>query len=216
ELQFFAGRTLNVEVSGINLGTLQPIDVGVQLRVTPEVIAPDQVTFRVTAERSFLSQEQIGTFEASLTTFRQSVSATADIAFGQTLVLSALSEQVSDKAFSKVPVAGDIPVVDWFTSRSTDARRQESLLILVTPRLPLSFSTPDDPLRRERAVQELLRVWNERIDPRTDVPAILARLQKTRWLRPPEPGDLRLRLPQAVDWRREAIEESLLLAGSAR
>ena len=37
ESKFFAGRTLNVEVSGINLGQLQPIDVGVGLQVTPEL-----------------------------------------------------------------------------------------------------------------------------------------------------------------------------------
>lgn len=210
--QFFAGRTLNVEVSGVNLGQLQPIDVGVQLRVTPEQIDADKVTFQVAAERSFLSQDQIGSFERSLTTFRQAVSATADIAFGQTLVLSALSEQVSDRAFSKVPIAGEVPVLNWFTRRNNDARRQESLLILVTPKLPLSFSTPDDPARRERAVQQLLEVWSQRIDPRTDIPAVLDRLKHSRWLRPPKAGDLRTRLPQAAEWRSEAIAESLLLA----
>lgn len=212
ESQFFAGRTLNVEVSGVNLGALQPIDVGVRLRVTPELIEPGKVTFQVAAERSFLSREQIGSFESSLTTFRQSVSATADIEFGQTLVLSALSEQVSDRSFSRVPYLGRVPVLNWPLSQSTGAQRQESLLILVTPKLPLSFSTPDDPQNRARAVQELLGNWNERIDPRTDVPAILKRLQRSRWLRAPEPGDLRLRLAQTATWQREAIEESLLLA----
>lgn len=212
ESQFFAGRTLNVEVSGVNLGQLQPIDVGVRLRVVPEVIAPGKVTFQVAAERSFLSKEQFGSFESSLTTFRQSVSATADIEFGQTLVLSALSEQVSDRSFSRVPYLGRVPVLNWPLSQSADAQRQESLLILVTPKLPLSFSTPDNPQDRARAVQELLSNWNERIDPRTDVPAILKRLQRSRWLRAPEPGDLRLRLRQTVTWQQEAIEESLLLA----
>jgi type II secretory pathway component HofQ len=33
-------------------------------------------------------------------------------------VLSALSEQVSDKAFSKVPLAGEVPVLNWFTRRA--------------------------------------------------------------------------------------------------
>jgi len=212
ESQFFAGRTLNVEVSGINLGQLQPIDVGVQLKVTPEQIDGQKVTFQIAAERSFLSQQQIGTFENSLTTFRQSVSATADVEFGQTLVLSALSEEVSDRSYSKVPGAGDVPVVNWFTRRSQDSTRQESLLILVTPKLPLSISTPDTPERRQRTTQALLQAWQQRIDPRSDVPAILQRLQRMRWLRAPEPGDLSLRLPQSDQLQREAVEESLLLA----
>jgi len=212
ESQFFAGRTLNVEVSGINLGQLQPIDVGVQLKVTPEQIDGQKVTFQIAAERSFLSQQQIGSFENSLTTFRQSVSATADVEFGQTLVLSALSEEVSDRSYSKVPVAGDVPVVNWFTRRSQDSTRQESLLILVTPKLPLSISTPDTPEQRLRTTQALLQAWQQRIDPRSDVPAILERLQRMRWLRAPEPGDLSLRLPQSEKLQREAVEESLLLA----
>lgn len=212
ESQFFAGRTINVEVSGVNLGQLQPIDVGVRLAVTPEVIDQRRVSFRLDAARSFLSQEQIGTFDNSLTTFRQSVSATADVEFGQTLVLSALSEQVADKSFSKVPVAGEVPVVDWFTSRSTDARRRESLLILVTPTLPLSFSTPDDPRRRSREAELLLKLWQERIDPGSDLPAILKRLSRMPWLRTPESGDLRLRPAGTAEGQRQAIDESLELA----
>lgn len=212
ESQFFAGRTLNVAVSGINLGQLQPIDVGVQLKVTPEFIDDKRVVFNLDAARSFLSQDQIGNFDSSLTTFRQSVSATADVEFGQTLVLSALSEQVNDKSFSKVPGVGDVPVANWFTRRSTDLRRQESLIILVTPTLPLNISTPDTPESREQSVNQLLALWNQRIEPTSDIPAIIRRLKQSRWLRAPESGDLRTRLPQAAQWRREAIEESLLLA----
>ena len=212
ESQFFAGRTLNVAVSGINLGQLQPIDVGVQLKVTPEFIDDKHVVFNLDAARSFLSQDQIGSFDSSLTTFRQSVSATADVEFGQTLVLSALSEQVNDKSFSKVPGVGDVPVAGWFAKRSTDLRRQESLIILVTPTLPLNISTPDTPESREQSVNQLLALWNQRVEPTSDIPAIIGRLKQSRWLRKPESGDLRTRLPQAAQWRREAIEESLLLA----
>ena len=86
------------------------------------------------------------------------------------------------------------------------------LLILVTPKLPLSLSTPETAEQRQRATQELLSLWNERVDPRADVPAIIQRLKRSRWLRQPEAGDLRMRLPQAQALQREAIEESLLLA----
>lgn len=214
ESQFFAGRTVNVGVSGINLGQLQPIDVGVRLAVVPEAIDRRRVSFRLDAARSFLSQEQIGNFDNSLTTFRQSVSATAEVEFGQTLVLSALSEQVSDKSFSKVPVAGEVPVLDWLTNSRTDARRRESLLILVTPTLPLSVSTPDDPVRRSRETERLLKLWNQRVDPRSDLPAILDRLRQSPWLRAPEPGDLRLRPAAAEAGERQAIDDSLELARS--
>lgn len=212
ESQFFAGRTLNVEVSGVNLGQLQPIDVGVQLKVTPEQIDGRKVTFQVAAERSFLTQEQVGTFERSLATFRQTVSATADVEFGQTLVLSALSEEVSDRFSSKIPVAGDIPLVGLLAKRTSDTTRQESLLILVTPKLPLTLDTPDTAARRQQAAEALLATWRERVDPRADVPSILKRLQRTRWLRQPEAGDLGLHMPRTRALQREAIAETLQLA----
>ena len=212
ESQFFAGRTINVEVSGVNLGQLQPIDVGVQLKVTPEQIDGRKVTFQVGAERSFLTQEQVGTFERSLATFRQTVSATADVEFGQTLVLSALSEEVSDRFSSKIPVAGDIPVVGLLARRTSDTTRQESLLILVTPKLPLTLDTPDTAARRQQAAQALLATWRERVDPRADVPSILKRLERTRWLRQPEAGDLGLHMPRTRALQREAIAETLQLA----
>jgi hypothetical protein len=211
ESQFFAGRTINVEVSGVNLGSLQPIDVGVQLVVTPEYIDNQRVTFRLDASRSFLTQEQIGTFENSLALFRQSVGATADVEFGQTLVLSALSEQVQDKSFSKVPVVGDVPVANWLTSRSVDSQRQESLLILVTPSLPLSYDTPDSPGRRAKTVESLLELWHQRVDPNSDVNAIIKRLERSHWLRTPKRGDLKLRVGNEPADQREAIEESLML-----
>ncbi|WP_211242891.1 hypothetical protein [Sinimarinibacterium sp. CAU 1509] len=211
ESQFFAGRTINVEVSGVNLGSLQPIDVGVQLVVTPEYIDNRRVTFRLDASRSFLTQEQIGTFENSLALFRQSVGATADVEFGQTLVLSALSEQVQDKSFSKVPVVGDVPVANWLTSHSVDSQRQESLLILVTPSLPLSYDTPDSPGRRSKTVESLLELWHQRVDPNSDVNAIIKRLERSHWLRTPKRGDLKLRVGNEPADQREAIEESLML-----
>ena len=45
-----------------------------------------------------------------------------------------------------------------------------------------------------------------------DAPALIERLKRSRWLRQPESGDLPLRLPRNAAWRREAIEENLLLA----
>lgn len=215
ESSFFVGRVVNVELSSVNLASLEPIDVGVNLRVTPEQIDGEKVTVQISADRSFLSREQVGTFDNSLTTFRQSVAATADVRFGQTLVLSALSEQVADNAFSRMPGVGKIPVLNWFTNQSTDARRQESLLILVTPSLPLSFATESPPKKRAVEVERLIKLWRERINPTSEISAIMRRLEKSRWVRTPERGDLALYVSTDQELRKEALQENLLLAKSA-
>ena len=61
-------------------------------------------------------------------------------------------------------------------------------------------------------MQQLLALWNQRIEPRSDLRAIIERLQRSRWLRQPEAGDLPLRLPRNAARQREAIDESLMLA----
>lgn len=212
ESEFFAGRTINVAVSGINVGDLQPIDVGVRLNLSPEEISRERVRFRVRAARSFLSRETVGSFQQSLTTFQQLVQTTAELEFGQTLILSALSESVTDTGTSKVPLLGDTPGLDLLFKNDNGLKRQETLLILVTPSLPTGLRLPPDAARRARGVQDLLRYWHDIVDPNSDVEAIVKRLQGRRPFRKPEPGDLPFRPAHAEELVREAVRENLRLA----
>ena len=59
--------------------------------------------------------------------------------------------------------------------------------------------------------QQLLDSWQQRIEPGADLSAILQRLARMRWLRPPESGDLRLRVTDA-DTQRADVAEALMLA----
>jgi Flp pilus assembly protein TadD len=211
ESEFFAGRTINVKVSGINLGTLQPIDVGVGLKVAPESIAGNKVTFRVNASRSFLSREQVGTFDESLTTFKQLVGATAEVEFGQTLVLSALSENVEDAHFSKVPGLGEIPGASTFFKNSSRAHRQETLLILITPVPPTSFRT--NMASTPATVEKLISTWKTIIDPQSNLDAILKRLNRSRFFSGAERGDLRWNHVLTPSLASEALRENVELAG---
>ena len=106
---FFVGEQLVVQTSGVNTAQLERIDVGVRLSVTPSQVRPDGAQFRLEADRSFFSDVPGGTFREQLSIFKQSVSATADVRYGETLVLSGLQEQVFDHQDSKVPGIGDVP-----------------------------------------------------------------------------------------------------------
>jgi len=210
ESKFFAGRTINVKVSGVNLGTLQPIDVGVGLEVTPESVDGQRVTFHIAANRSFLSREENGTFEESLTTFKQAVTATAEVEFGQTLLLSALSETVRDATFSKVPGLGDVPGISLFFRQHTDNRRQESLIILLTPSRPLTFAT--NVPARPAAVDALIDTWRFVVEPRSDVEDILKRINRSRFFRATASGDLRWSHVLTRALLDEALRENVELA----
>lgn len=187
---FFVGEQLNVAVAGTNFAQLERIDVGVGLKITPAEIRADGTRFRVEADRSFFSDQGVGSFSQQLATFRQSVAATADVRFGETLVLSGLSESVSDGAESGVPVLGDIPVLELAFNRKTDQRRQRSVIILVTPSAPAGFATAP---RRGAATERLLQLWDELIEPKHGLDAITERIGSSRAFSRASAGDVRPR-----------------------
>lgn len=199
---FFVGEQLNVAVSGVNFAQLEKIDVGVGLKITPAEIRADGARFRVEADRSFFSDQGVGSFSQQLATFKQSVAATADVRFGETLVLSGLSESVNDGNESGVPVLGDIPGVDLLFNRKTDQRRQRSVIILVTPSTPLGLPTASS---RGDAVRRLVQLWETLIEPGHGLDALSARIQSRRFFTRGSVGDV-----QARDLRDPALMREFL------
>lgn len=174
--EFFVGRTVNVSVGGINLGSLDQIDVGIELRVTPIEITPEKTLVRVEASRNFLTSDIPSSFKENLTTFRQRVAATAEIRFGETLLLSGLNETVSDHTYSKTPILGSIPILKTFFHEKNGTERQDSVMVLVTPSLPTALS--GRAWARSEHVQKLTQLWTSIIDPMTNADTTRQRLHK--------------------------------------
>ena len=162
--EFFIGRQLSVGVSGINLGTIEKIDVGTTVKVLPVEISHERAKFRVDTIRSFFVPDTSGTFQESVTTFKQLVGATVEVEFGKTLILSGLYETVDLGDSSRVPLLGDIPVVDLLFNARTNTHRKDAALVLVTPRLPGTIETDTREFRTE-TLMRLLSFWKDLIDP---------------------------------------------------
>lgn len=210
--EFFIGRTLVVGVSGINLGTLIPVDVGTSVKIIPTEITPVHAKFKVEVIRSFFAQESgSSTFTQSLTTFKQVVSATADVEFGKTLILSSLYEGVEVGVSSKTPVLGDIPLVDTFFNARTSTERRDVALVLVTPRFAGSVETDTREFRGD-TLNKLLSIWKDLIDPAANMHAIIGTIEKRNRnskLFPAKPGDLRLPSVSEPDTVRSVIKETM-------
>lgn len=188
---FFIGRTLTVGVSGVNLGSLQPIDVGTSVKVTPIEVTARRARFRIETSRSFFSTPaSTSTFQQQLTTFKQSVGATVEVEFGRTLILSGLYEGVNVGASSKVPVLGDVPVVNTLFNSRDRTSRQDAALVLVTPRRPGSIASGGAQFRGD-SLDRLLKLWQSFVEPTANFDAIVTTIErKTKYFRPLA-GDLR-------------------------
>lgn len=203
--EFFVGRTLKVAIGGVNAAVLEQVDVGIDLKVTPVEITPTGTRVRIEAGRSFLTADPAGTFAEALTTFRQRVVATAEIGFGETLLLSGLNEAVEDKTFSKTPVLGDIPLIgNAFSERNTIARR-DSVMVLVTPARPMV--APGRPWARSDAAASLARLWTEVIDPVSDAKATAEALSRVRLFTRMQRGDVSTTFPGTQPAAQKMIEE---------
>lgn len=203
--EFFVGRQVRVAVSGVNLGTLEQIDIGIEMKLTPVEITPEGTRIRIETGRSFLTSDPAGSFSEQLTTFRQKVAATAEIRFGETLVLSGLTETVDDKTFSKTPVLGDVPLVGNLFNERNSTQRRDSVLVLVTPTRPMAL--PGRPWARSEQVERLAKLWTEVIDPMSDARVAEQRLARMPFFTRMTRADVAMPMPGARQIAAEMIGE---------
>ena len=139
--EFFSGVEVSAAAVSGGAGDSVSIEkeIGVKLMVTPQ-FAPDGTIFmNVRAERTFLTTPSSSVvFEFRLDTSKTNVNANVAMKFGQTLILSGLSERETERDADKVPVVGDVPLFGRLFNRETSRDFNKSVLILLTPR-PVSY-----------------------------------------------------------------------------
>ncbi|MFA6064181.1 MAG: hypothetical protein WC736_16450, partial [Gallionella sp.] len=144
--EFFAGTNLNAAVTSTSsLGNTSAIPVdkrfGVKLAVTPTFLANGKIQLKVEAQRTFLNASvDSAAFAYRLEISETSANANVVMNFGDTLVLSGLSEKETSSTRTGVPGLQDIPGIQYFFSSKRDVDFQRSVLILVTPRMPVYTS----------------------------------------------------------------------------
>ena len=112
-------------------------EVGVKLKVTPRIVGGTNVFLDLNPELS----AQEGVFSLTLNDkvnqapyfVRRSLRTSASVPSGYTLVLGGLVQDELAKAYTKVPVLGDLPGLGSLFKSSSKKRTKTNLLIFVTP-----------------------------------------------------------------------------------
>lgn len=136
---FFSGTdVIGAAVSSGQGGSVQvQKEAGVKLTVTPEFLPDNLIKIQVAAERTFLTTPNSSVvFDFRLDTSKTLVNANVVMKYGETLIMSGLSERNTENNSSGVPLLRDIPVVQYLFNRTTKRDFHKSVLILVTPRQP--------------------------------------------------------------------------------
>lgn len=140
--QFFSGSKISIGLAGTVGGssTLNEVNVGLSLSVTPTFIDENQLLLNVKATHTFFEPVTgTSTFSQSLQTSRNMVSAATKIRINETLVLSGLTERELMTNTSGVPILKDIPGVQYLFSKNTVQNFNKTVLILITPRQILPY-----------------------------------------------------------------------------
>lgn len=202
--EFFTGSILHVQLTGVagSEGTVADVPVGIRLSVTPVFLSDDSVELNVDAARAFLENrsDQIG-FSNFTQITKTEVTAHVVMKFGDTLILSGLSEKESEKLNDGVPLLQDIPGLQYLFSHEDTLDYSKSVLILLTPRKPrytyqdgstkTDRSNPEDAQDEQPNLSEL-KSRPDWFRPRANMDSVFEHLKAYRFFKEFRTGDITL------------------------
>jgi general secretion pathway protein D len=135
---FITGQFTNTGAGGgstINpFQTIERKDVGITLRIRPQIGEGGTVKMTIFQEQSAVKNETAaGTSNAGPSTTKRSIEGTVVVDDGQILVLGGLIEDRFVTNRSKVPLLGDIPVLGALFRSESRERRRTNLMVFLRP-----------------------------------------------------------------------------------
>ncbi len=152
---FPAGQSITS--GGVVQTGIERRDVGITLRLTPQVLENDQVKMEIYQEISAVNEgvgSSVGTVVVGPTTTKRSANTTVIVQDQQTVVIAGLIKDDVVNSEKKVPLLGDIPLLGWLFKSQSKRTEKRNLLVFLTPTIvkePVALAE----LRRTRSQQML-------------------------------------------------------------
>ena len=109
--------------------TIDRKDVGITLKVKPQINEGDSITMEIQQEVSNISGSSTGAVD--LVTNKRSLNTTVQLADGELLVLGGLIDDVLVNTEQKVPGLGDIPVLGALFRAKKTTKKKRNLLVFI-------------------------------------------------------------------------------------
>jgi general secretion pathway protein D len=131
---FVTGRQSNVQTTTSVFTTVERQDVGVRLKITPQITEGDYVKLEIYQEISAVkAASQDIVINVGPTTTKRSTKTSVVVKDGQTVVIGGLMQEKTEESVSKVPLLGDIPLLGWFFKYKSTTKSKTNLLVFITP-----------------------------------------------------------------------------------
>ena len=161
--------------------TIERQDVGLTLKVTPQINEGDTVKLVIEQETSSVQPDTEG---AGLRTRKRSIKTSVLVDDGGILILGGLMQEEESESQSKIPLLGDIPLLGFLFRSSSTAKTNQNLMVFLRPSI-LRDRKDADTLTNEkysfiRGLQsESFDINNAFHSPLKDIEASLQPVEKT-------------------------------------
>jgi len=136
--------------------TIERKDVGITMRITPQISDSDYVRMQIYQESSQVtaSPEGLSASQVGVTTSKRSADTMVVVKDRQTVVIGGLMKDNISWTETKVPVLGDIPIIGYLFKDSTRKVEKTNLLFFITPYV----------VKDAADLEEVTRISNDRIE----------------------------------------------------
>jgi type II secretory pathway component GspD/PulD (secretin) len=132
---FPAKRERDLTTTNTVLASIERKDVGITLKITPQITAGDHVKLDIYQEISALlggeSENILTNLGPTLT--KRSTRTSVVVKDRQTVVIGGLMQEREQEIVTKVPFFGDIPLIGWLFKYRTMSKTKTNLLVFLTP-----------------------------------------------------------------------------------
>ena len=139
EAEIFVGQNVpfitssSVVTGGIAQQSVTRQDVGIKLKITPQISEGEYVKLDINQEISAVTGDK-GQATDIVTTTR-SAKTSVVVKDKETVVIGGLIQDQDQETISKIPLLGDIPLLGWLFKTTHKERTKTNLIIVLTPRI---------------------------------------------------------------------------------
>jgi cell division septation protein DedD len=133
---FISQRERDVTTTSTVLNSIERTDVGIKLKITPQITEGNFVKLDLFQEISAVknaSDEILTTIGP--TTTKRSTKTSVVVKDGSTVVIGGLMQEIEEVSEFKVPLLGDIPFLEWLFKFKSTSKNKKNLLVFLSPHI---------------------------------------------------------------------------------
>lgn len=156
--------------AGTTGGATINVDVGIKVEVTPLALKDDLVTLEISLTGTALAGEHAPIIQKSIqdqliSVTKAKTSTTINVKIGQTAMVASLYAVANTSTSTRVPLLGDLPILQYFFSNLFTTQDKRSVLYLVTPRLGGNCAKKDKQLSCARQTNVSKKLYAHGMSP---------------------------------------------------